>query len=358
MQTRRSFLQELALAAAGAALLPRLQLRASAKSGARLPVIGAGEHTYECLHDWVQPPPGLLWGETHAVCEDDDGNIYIGHTVHRDSPRSEAIVAYDAAGRFIRAFGAEFRGGAHGLALRRERDGSYLYHSDIAHCATAKLTLTGEVVWRHGYPREDARYPSPPIPYKPTNIAFAPSGEYFVADGYGSSHVLHYAADGSFLGEIGRPGTGHARRDAPDGDLRTPHSLWVDLRNGPPALAIADRSNHRIQVFALDGRHLHTVRDPRLRLPCHCHTQGEWMVCPDLDSQVCILDRAYHVVLQLGDGQAHNGKLFSRRSQSRDQFTPGEFICPHDAIFLRNGDILVAEWLPIGRITRLRRVAG
>ena len=27
----------------------------------------------------------------------------------------------------------------------------------------------------------------------------------------------------------------------------------------------------------------------------------------------------------------------------------------HDTIFLRNGDILVAEWLPIGRLTLLRR---
>jgi len=76
-----------------------------------------------------------------------------------------------------------------------------------------------------------------------------------------------------------------------------------------------------------------------------------------LDSQVCILDRDYKVVAQLGDGRAHNGKVGSRRTQTRDQFTPGEFICPHDAIFLANGDILVSEWLPIGRITLLRPVA-
>ncbi len=358
MQNRRSFLQEIALAAAGLAVLPKLALRASDKTGSRLPVIGAGAHTYECMHDWLQPPAGLRWGYTHAVCQDEEGNIYVGHTVHPDSARQEAIVAYDAEGRFMRAFGSEFCGGAHGLPLHREKEGSFLYHSDITHCTTAKLTLTGGVVWMHGYPREDALYPSPPIAYKPTNIAFAPNGDYFVADGYGSSHVLHYAPDGRFLGEVGRPGTGRSGQNAPDGDLRTPHSLWVDLRNEKPALAIADRSNHRVQVFSLDGRHLHTVKDPRLRLPCHCHTQGDWMVVPDLDSQVCILDRDYNVVLQLGDGKAHNGAMGSRGSQSRDRFTPGEFICPHDAIFLRNGDILVSEWLPIGRITRLRRVAG
>ena len=358
MQSRRSFIREAALAAAGLALLPRLGLRASDKAGTRLPVVGKGEHTYECLHDWLVPPPGLLWGETHAVCEDDDGTIFIGHTVHKASPRSESIVAYDAQGRFIRAFGARFHGGTHGLALHREGSGVFLYHADIARGATSKLSLSGELVWTRGYPGEDPGYPRRPVPYKPTNLAFAPNGDCFVADGYGSSRVLRYAADGRFLGESGRPCSGRAGRAAPDGEFKIPHGLWVDLRNPEPALAVADRSNHRIQVFSLEGRHLRSVNDPRLRLPCHCHTQGDWMVCPDLDSQVCILDRDYGIVAQLGDGKAHNGPMGSRRTQSRAQFTPGEFICPHDAVFLRNGDILVTEYLPIGRITRLRRVAA
>jgi len=61
------------------------------------------------------------------------------------------------------------------------------------------------------------------------------------------------------------------------------------------------------------------------------------MVCPDLDSQVCILDREFKVVAQLGDGKAENGEVGSRRNQSRSQFTPGKFITPHDAI-------LSAQW--------------
>ena len=55
------------------------------------------------------------------------------------------------------------------------------------------------------------------------------------------------------------------------------------------------------------------------------------------------------------DGKAENGEVGSRRSQSRAQLPAGKFITPHDAIFLHNGDILVAEWLPIGRLTLLRR---
>lgn len=102
-----------------------------------------------------------------------------------------------------------------------------------------------------------------------------------------------------------------------------------------------------------DGQtRLKTIKDEEhMRMPCNFHTQGAWMVCPDLDSQVCILDREHKVVAQLGDGKPENGDVGSRRSQLRPQFTPGKFITLHDAIFLHNGNILVAEWLPIGRLT-------
>ena len=159
--------------------------------------------------------------------------------------------------------------------------------------------------------------------------------------------MLRFSLAGKFLGEVGKPGHG-------DGELDTPHGLWLDTRSEKPLIAVADRGNHQSQLFGLDGTHLRTVKN-EMRLPCNFHFQGEWAVCPDLDSQVCILDREYKVVAQLGDGKAENGEVGSRRSQSRSQFTPGKFITPHDAIFLHNGDILVAEWLPIGRITLLRK---
>ena len=72
-------------------------------------------------------------------------------------------------------------------------------------------------------------------------------------------------------------------------------------------------------------------------------------------------------------GQAANNSLAQSIHSSREAATrmpdgtenptppstspesPGKFITPHDAIFLHDGDILVAEWLPIGRLTLLRR---
>src|SRR5258707_56101 len=138
-----------------------------------------------------------------------------------------------------------------------------------------------------------------------THVAFATNGDFYVGDGYGSHHLLRFSSDGKFLGEVGRPGHG-------DGEFDTPHGLFVDTRGGDAILVVADRGNRRVQTFSLDGSHLRTIKDDsRLCMPCHFHTQGEWMVCPDLDSQVCILDREYNVVTQLGDGRASNGEVGS-----------------------------------------------
>ena len=349
MQTRRSFLGQVA-ATAALSTLPAPFIRAAA---GRPLVVGSGEHTYECVHDWLVPPDGMVWGDTHGLCQDSQGNIYVGHTVHNSSMRGESVVVYDAKGKFIRAFGEEYRGGQHGLDLRKEGGSEILYICDTTRCRVAKTSLKGEVLWSQGYPKVDPAYSAAPIPFVPTNVAFAPNGDFYIGDGYGSHHIMRFSAKGKFLGEIGTPGKGG------DGQLNSPHGQWVDTRGKEPVLVVADRGNRRIQTFTLDGKHLRTIQDEaRLRMPCHFHTRGEWMVCPDLDSQVCILDRDYKVVAQLGDGQANNGKVGSRRGQKRPDFTPGQFITPHDAIFLQNGDILVAEWLPIGRITLLRKVAG
>src|SRR5882724_2649541 len=249
--TRRRFLRDGSMATA-VAMLPPFFLQTSSKSGSRLPVVGSGPHTFECLHDWLVPPDGLVWGDTHGLAQDRNGNIYVAHTVNKSSMRGEAVVVYDSSGHFVRAFGEEFRGGAHGLGLRSESNEDVLYHCDINRCKLMKTTVTGNLLWTHGYPREDSAYAVRPIDFVPTNVAFAPNGDFFVGDGYGSHHVLRFSSAGKFMGEVGRPGHG-------EGEFDTPHGLWVDARGSEPVLIVADRGNRRIQSFTLDGAHLRTI---------------------------------------------------------------------------------------------------
>src|SRR5437879_9377301 len=131
----------------------------------------------------------MVWGDTHGLAQDQQGHIYVAHTVNKSSMRGEAVVVYDSCGRFVRAFGEEFRGGAHGLGVRREKGAEVLYHCDINQCKIMKTTLNGESLWAHGYPREDPAYAGRPIDFVPTNVAFAPNGDFYVGDGYGSHHL-------------------------------------------------------------------------------------------------------------------------------------------------------------------------
>ena len=121
--TRREFLST---AVAMPALGPIL-LGVQDKAGTKAPVIGTGEYKYEALHNWGELPPQIKWGNTHNVVEDSQGNIYVHHTVNAASESADTVVVFDRSGRFIRSWGKEYRGVAHGLWLRKEGNEEFLY---------------------------------------------------------------------------------------------------------------------------------------------------------------------------------------------------------------------------------------
>jgi hypothetical protein len=118
-----------------------------------------------------------------------------------------------------------------------------------------------------------------------------------------------------------------------------------------PTVCVADRGNRRLQYFSLDGKPLGTCIEG-MRMPCDMKVRGDLLLVPDLESVVTILDSKNSPVVQLGDG--HPSPL---RGAPREKLLPGKFVHPHDAIWLADGSILVAEWVPIGRVTRLKPVA-
>ena len=127
--TRRQFLQTVATVGAAAAVGPTI-LRASDKAGTKKPVVGSGAHTYEVHHDWGELPAGLKYGNTHGVCEDAQGHIYVHHTVNSASESADTMVVFDKKGKFVRSWGKDFKGGAHGLHIRKEGRDEFLYLCD------------------------------------------------------------------------------------------------------------------------------------------------------------------------------------------------------------------------------------
>ena len=117
--SRRRFLQAVGAAGIAAAGGPVI-LHATNKSGSKRPVVGTGAHTFEVYHDWGELPASIRYGNTHGVCEDAQGHIYIHHTVNATSERHDSMVVFDRQGRFVKSWGREFEGGAHGLHIRKE----------------------------------------------------------------------------------------------------------------------------------------------------------------------------------------------------------------------------------------------
>ena len=100
----------------------------------------------------------------------------------------------------------------------------------------------------------------------PADACVAPSGEIYVADGYGNSSVHRFSADGEYISSFGSPGRG-------PGQFVVPHSIRVS-RDG--RVYVADRENHRVQVFTSEGEFLAEWTD--FKCPMGVHIDADQVV--------------------------------------------------------------------------------
>ena len=394
--TRRSFIATTA-AAAGPYILG-----AADKIGSKNPVVTVGPYEYEVIHDWGNLPSNIKYGTTHSIAEDSQGHIYVHHTVHSTSQSPDSVVVFDDKGKFVRSWGAMFRGGAHGMHINKEGRNEFLYFCDEKHGIVTKRTMKGEEVWTMGYPQDSPIYQKGPgatgpggaagLNYRPTNIAVAPNGDFWVGDGYGSYYMFHYSQKGSYpkLERVfgGRPapppaaggdgkgkggvapagggaqakggdgkGKGAPQAPPPIETMNNPHGNFIDTRDpANPVLLVADRGNRRIVRYTLDDKPMDVVEGTLS--PCHFHQYKDLILVPDLQSRVTLYDKSNKLIGHICDGNygASGGTGQLRVSEDRSKFEPGKFITPHGAWFDHAGNIFVAEWVEIGRVTKLRRV--
>lgn len=353
--TRRTFVRSAAASTLAFAAAPLVI--ADEKAKPKNAVVGEGEQTYECIHDWAADtlPAGHGYGNaSHGVTIDQQGMIYITH--NQGAPGS--VFVFDPKGKFVRAFG-DFhaiggRSRGHGIDIRKEGSEEFLYLSaSDSSLDFLKCNLKGEIVWRKGKKdlikdtgvyKENSRY-------RPTNISFSPDGGFFLGDGYGSNYVMQYNKAGEFVRVIGGGGN-------TDGKFATPHGQWLDDRDGTPKLVVADRANKRLQWFDMNGKHLKTLDG--FLFPADIDTQGDLMLVPDLHCRITILDKNNKVITQLGDDPEWREAAlagFKMRGQ-RPKWKPGKFIHPHDACFDKDGNIFCTEWVNTGRVTKLRKVGA
>jgi hypothetical protein len=372
--SRRSFMKSTAAIGAVAAFAAPAILRADDKAGDKPVILGKGEHTYELVPGWGELPEGKKYGNTHAVVETQDGRIL----VHNASPTGDCTCIFDPDGKFITSWGHDFAGlgkglnsGAHGMDIRKEGNEEFLYLAPTGMHRVYKTTLDGEIVMTLHYPRlaRDIRdgkvvpdYHDTEVNERgrkrvkhaeeffiPTFIALAPTGDFYVSDGYGSNYVHRYNMKGEWLQSWGGRGTEPGR-------MNCPHGIWCDTREPEnPTIVVADRANVRLQWFTLDGKLINIVTD-ELRHPCHFSQRGTDLLIPDLKGRVTIFDKDNKLITHLGDNP--NQKQWANNGVKQQDLTPGVFCTPHGATWDHMGNAYIVEWLPYGRVTKLKRVTA
>jgi DNA-binding beta-propeller fold protein YncE len=80
----------------------------------------------------------------------------------------------------------------------------------------------------------------------PTDVAFAPNGDFYVTDGYAGNRVVKFSHSGQYLLEWGTRGTG-------PGQFELPHNVAVDNEG---KVYVTDRETRRIEIFDAGGHFL------------------------------------------------------------------------------------------------------
>lgn len=305
-----------------------------------LPVIGNRSLSYEVLSNWARLPEGFSFGYTHGIVADSRGHIFVLHT---NSPN---VLEFTPDGKLAGSWSIEgIDAGAHGFYLHTDARGlESLFLTDCNNGTVVQATLTGA---------ELLRLAPPPLPeiyseekkYRPTDIAVMPDGKILVADGYGQHWIHVYEPAGEYMRSWGGLGTEPGR-------LKCPHGLSVKHSGADLEIYVADRGNHRIQVFTADGEHKRFI-DHNLDRPCSFYFHDGKTYFPDLHSRVTVFDSEDRLIVHLGEDQLAY-KQQGWPNLPKTYYRPDKFSSPHGVCVNAQGDVFVAEWIADGRITKLR----
>ena len=198
-------------------------------------------------------------------------------------------------------------------------------------CASARTE--GKVLLTIGIPGKPAPYMSGEPFHRCTHTALSPKGEIYVSDGYGNACVHKYSPDGKLLKSWGEPGTD-------PGQFNIVHNICTDAEGW---VYVADRENHRVQVF--DGNGKYETQWNNLHRPCGCAAAaaapnfiiGELgpglavnRKMPNLGPRLTIVDTKGKRIARLG---GENGPGLE----------VGKFLAPHGIAMDSHGDIYIGE---------------
>jgi len=288
---------------------------------------------YRVVDGWGKLPEGWSFVEGTSVGVDAKDNVYVFN-------RGEhPVIVFDREGKFLRSWGEGVFRRAHGITVAP--DGT-LWLTDDLHHTIRQFTPEGKLLLTIGDPDKASTLQGGKPFNRPTHVALCPkNGDVYISDGYGNSRVHKYDPKGRHLLSWGEPGTD-------PGCFNLPHNIATDAEG---QVYVADRENHRVQVF--DGKGTYLTQINNLHRPCGLFADrhhggllyvGELPTQLAVNAEVANLGARVSIVKLDGERVGRVGGRFAGEK-------PGEFIAPHGCVVDSRGDLYVAEvsWTALGK---------
>jgi peptidylamidoglycolate lyase len=326
---RRNFVKSSTLSAFGLIITKDLF------SNSKAPVYGHNEMTYTMNAKWgALNPEKTPVNDCHEMVQDAKGRILLLTNETKNN-----VIIYNKSGSYIKSWGTDFPG-AHGLTIQNTGKEDFLFITDTAKHQVYKTTIDGKILLKIDAPADIPVYQKKEE-FVPTETAVLENGEFYIADGYGAQHILHYDEKGVLKNSFGGKGEG-------DQFLDNAHGICIDYRKTTPTLIITDRTRNAFKRFSLDGKLMEIIHLPGACV-CRPVIKGDYLYAAVLRSPslseadsgfVTILNKENKVVSNLGGSapKYENGKL-NPLSQAEKIFKN-----PHDVCVDDEGSIYVAQW--------------
>src|SRR4051795_11271586 len=290
-------------------------------------VLGSDGYRYEVNDGWAKLPPGYEFNaDVAAVGVDRHGNVYAFNR------GKHPMCVFDRDGNLLRSWGEGIFLRPHGVFTAPDET---IWLTDDGDHTVRQCTLDGKVLLTIGIPGKPAPYMSGEPFHRCTHTAMSPDGAHiYISDGYGNSRVHKYTPDGRRVMSWGEPGTD-------PGQFNIAHNICCDPDGW---VYVADRENHRVQVF--DGNGKYEAQWNNLHRPCALHCCGgkqpNFIIgelgpilpvnrrVPNLGPRLTIVDAKGKRIARLGGGDGPG-------------LDSGKFLAPHGIALDSKGDIYVGE---------------